>query len=318
MSDHEGQDTGRFVRALIVVFVGLLLSQGFGAMFAAIPVAVYAIRGQARRGLGFVVVSALAGALGMRSAASGLWMGLSALSGYGIGFGLRRMSFGWAVALTTAVVFAVSCLGLIAEWSEIGSIVREWSAQAETSKVEGESATGALGGTAAQYEVMEWTARNWPNALFGLTFFSVLMSASIVASLAARWVRARDGLSVLGSFRTMRPPEWLVWLLILAAGLAYADYRTPSDWMRLVSWNALIGLSGVYWINGVSILVYAIAVWKPHPLISIAIVFGIVILRLGSLLPVLGLFDTWGEFRMKIDRWQAARTATGDSDDELS
>ncbi len=119
-----------------------------------------------------------------------------------------------------------------------------------------------------------------------------------------------------GSFRAMRPPEWLVWCVIATALLWFADWRWPSEALRLVSWNAALGLVGIYWLNGLSVLVYGLWAWKPHPLTAAAIVLALLLLRLIYLLSIAGLFDTWGDFRKKVDEMMAVRNLRDHPHDE--
>jgi hypothetical protein len=105
----------------------------------------------------------------------------------------------------------------------------------------------------------------------------------------------------------MRPPEWLVWVVIATAALWFADRQWPSEALRIVSWNVAIGLLAVYALNGLGIIVYGIAAWKPHPLLFFALLMVFIWAGMAMLLPILGLFDTWSNFRAHIDRLAAGR-----------
>jgi len=115
----------------------------------------------------------------------------------------------------------------------------------------------------------------------------------------------------VGSFKDMRPSEWLVWSAIAVALACFADHQWPEFGIRLVAWNAGIGLSVIYWLNGFAILLYGMHVLQPGVLATLAL--ALVMSAAPRAVVVFGLFDTWGNFRQKCDIIAAARAARNGS-----
>jgi hypothetical protein len=133
------------------------------------------------------------------------------------------------------------------------------------------------------------------------------VAATIAVGLTALWVRAYDReAGPAGSFQAMRAPDWAVWLVILTAVLCFVERNWPNPVVRMASWNSAIALASVYWLNGWSIVAYGLTILRPHVLLSLAIVFALVYLG-QALCCLIGLFDTWGNFRGLVDKAAAAR-----------
>ena len=104
----------------------------------------------------------------------------------------------------------------------------------------------------------------------------------------------------------MRPPDWMVWLVILAAAAWFADRRWPGGPLRPVGWNAAIGLASVYSLNGLAILAYGMTVLGIKPFIAGMI--GLALVAFGPQpLMAIGLFDTWVDFRRRLKALEIAR-----------
>ena len=114
----------------------------------------------------------------------------------------------------------------------------------------------------------------------------------------------------------MRPPDGLAWAVIATALLWFADQQWPTDSLRIISWNAAFALAGLYWVNGLSIAGYAIAAFRPNPFMIALLAVAAVLMNFISLLAIVGLFDTWGDFRRKIDEVLAARELREHSGDD--
>lgn len=158
---------------------------------------------------------------------------------------------------------------------------------------------------------LRWLDTNLPYVGVGVVFRLALMSSVLLVWALARRLRG-SGFEIRGRFREMRPPEWLVWLAIAAALMGLADLRWPSPVLRAVSWNLGFGLEAAYWLNGLSILVYALVGLSPRSPGYRALVAVLFALLAGPLLAMLGLFDTWFVFRGKVDRLLERREAGGD------
>jgi uncharacterized protein YybS (DUF2232 family) len=143
---------------------------------------------------------------------------------------------------------------------------------------------------------------HWPSIGPGIGVVLVVLGAVFMIALTAMGMRHFAGRTAFrGSFREMRMPESLVWLGILFALLAFVDWRWNVPVARNLSWNGGIGLSAVYFLNGLSVLLFVLGTLGPTILAPVALV--LVFLTCGQAYPALcfvGLFDTWGEFRGRL------------------
>jgi len=202
-----------------------------------------------------------------------LFCGLFLLSGVALGSGIRRKAaFGTIVTVVTAwicVIFA-GYLAFHMTWAGWEREAAGWydSLLAETREV----AQNAEEQEAA-YDFLHWTfVEHWADVSIGLMFASFLMCAVLATGAAAAWVRLRHKLAgPRTTFAKMRPPEWLVWPAIGCAVLWFIEQRIPNDVLRAISWNAAIGIAAVYWLNGLSILVYALRHLRLHVFVVIAL-----------------------------------------------
>lgn len=170
--------------------------------------------------------------------------------------------------------------------------------------------------------VIRWMKENWDAINLGLTFWPMLVFSLIIVGFTARWVRLRLGRAgVLGGFRDMRPPDWLVWVAILVAVALIGNRWADSPWIRNVCWNTAIGLTAVYFLNGLAVLMFALGVMQLHPFVGAAATLALLLSQAGQFaLCGVGFFDTWAEFRPRLVRAMAARRLRRDKppeDDEL-
>jgi hypothetical protein len=270
-------------------------------MLFPVPVALYWVSGQYRRALALAGAAALAGLLGAFSVLAAVFYVLSAELGVLMGVVLsRRWPLGRSVAMVTAAVYLFAAGSLLVnwqanrEWWTINSNARisEWQAAVESTPGAPES---------AMIEIVRWYDVNWPYLVLGMLFGMILLGATVVMTWLTRFLRRRGLPASPEGFRHIRIPEWVVWLAILTALLWFADRRWPSEALRIVAWNSAIGLAFVYWLNGLSILVYALGAFKMHPMISISIFLALFWLGLHPMLLAPGLFDTWWNFRQRFD-----------------
>ncbi|MCX5757699.1 MAG: DUF2232 domain-containing protein, partial [Candidatus Hydrogenedentes bacterium] len=236
--------------------------------------------------------------------------GLITAVGFPLGIGIgRRWTYGWTVAAVAGFAYLVALGSVVNAWDA-------WIAQAQVvydallAQVRSQAPTGQEGAELLAQNV-GWLKDHWPQLGVGLLLWPIVIEACFGVSILSGWLRRRFGIEgVRGSFRTMRVSEWLVWLVILVAAVCFVAYRRPDAMLRLAGWNAAVALAGIYWFNGVSVLVYAIDALRPQGLLYLAIVVGMVWAVLEGFHPALcfvGLFDTWADFRKLADRLAAAR-----------
>lgn len=303
------RDAVRLAQACAIVFTSVLLVPPIGQMVAALAVAALAARGRFRACGIVLLAAAIAAFIWTRSLELPLAVVATGATGLPIGIGIGlRWPFGRIVVVSTAFAFAVN---LVLTLSQLDAL-RAQAAELETlltTSLEGPDAEEFReAGYERILEYYRYFEMRWQYLFFGLNFSGTLTSVCVLAAVASRWTHRRTGLPEgAGSFSAMRPPEWLVWAVIAAAGVWFIDYRWPSEALRFVSWNTAIGLLWVYWLNGLGILIYGFAAWKPHPLVLFALLMVLIWAGMVSLFPMLGLFDIWFDFRKRIDRLVASR-----------
>jgi uncharacterized protein YybS (DUF2232 family) len=154
---------------------------------------------------------------------------------------------------------------------------------------------------------LKWLKEHWAEVGLGTFAWPIAAGTCVVLSVLSRILRRRYGIAgVRGSFSTMRTSEWLVWAAIAVAGLFFAERTWPSLTLRLISWNGALALSAIYWMNGLSIMIYAVGALRQHVMMYLALVALLIALGMHPVLCLIGLFDTWADFRGALDRIVAA------------
>ena len=315
MGEAQRRETARLVRALLLAIAGLILAPPLGWLVAALVVAVSVARGQ--HGVLAAVVAA-AFVIGWLMPLGGVGAGvlnamLALVPGLVAGWTIRRdTTYGRLVAVVTATLFAFYA-GVLATTSRV---IADYAAEMEK-LLSGPDGAQYSAQWRALLEVQQWVIEHW-NALFvGFAFSSALIWACVLATAAAAWLnRTQTPARIDGAFRTLRPPDWAVWFVIAAALMWLAEQRWPNEPLRQVSWNAAVGLAGLYWMNGLAVAVYAVNALKPNLIMVTLLAFAAMMLNVMPMLVLVGLFDTWGEWRRKIDQLLAARQLRENSRDD--
>jgi hypothetical protein len=283
------------------------------ALLFPLPVGLYWAGGHPPRSLALVAVAALAafsssGSLALAAvyvivADLGLFLGAAAT---------RHWRFGWCVAVLTTVMFSLGAGNVLLHWSSATQAAHLFLsarvAQLQDAAREQAGEGGELNaGSVDVIEAVMWMQTHVEALLLGAFFGAALLLATAFTWVYQQSLRRAEDAGISGAFRTMRPPDWLVWLAIALAGMWLIEHRWPNEALRNVTWNAALGLSFVYWLNGLSIAAYLLLALQWHPLLVAACMGMLMAAQLGSLLSALGLFDTWYGFRERIDRILAAR-----------
>ena len=260
-----------------------------------VPVAVYAARRRMNAALGLVAFCGFGALASERGIQAGLLYALVATAGLPIGIGVvRRWTYGWTLAAVAGTA-AVAVVGGIIEnwdgWLGLWRVVHDTLGARYRSEMPPE-----------WNQSMQWWQDHWAEIGVGLQFALVLMGSLVSLWAALAILRRRYAVEgVRGSFRMARVTEWLVWVAIAVAGLWFADRQWPDLGLRIFTWNTAIGLAAIYWLNGLSVLWYGLDVLRPGLLGYLGVVLLVVSF---SFHPVclIGLFDTWVNFRGLFDR----------------
>lgn len=208
----------------------------------------------------------------------------------------RRWSYGWQLSVLAPAAFVFAAGFVISVRHEVtimlNARIDEWK--------------GQPGFDENMLDMFRWYDLNFAYLGMGMTFASVLFASAMVLSVLERGYTTRRKTT---GFQRMRLPDWLVWVAIAVALLWLVDSRWHHEALRMVSWNAAVALSAVYWLNGFSILLYALAVFNATFLTSVLVITGMFLFGIMHVLGLAGLFDTWFDFRVRIrrlaTRWQS-------------
>jgi hypothetical protein len=270
-------------------------------MLYPVPVALYWVSGQYRRALALVGAAGLAGLLGAVSLVVAVFYVLAAELGVLMGIALtRRWALGQSIVVVTAAIYLFTAGNLVVNWRAN----REWWTINSNARIaEWQSAVESTPGApeTAMIEIVRWYDVNWPYLVLGMLFGLVLLGSTAVMTWLTHFLRRRGYAVAPDRFRNVRAPEWLVWLAIMTALFWFVDRRWPNEALRIVTWNSACGLAFIYWLNGLSILVYAIGAFKIPPMISVSVLLVLFWLGLHPMLLAPGLFDTWWNFRHRFD-----------------
>lgn len=275
--------------------------------------ALYRLSGEVKKAAGVVLWAALAALIVMNS----FMLALAYAAGAGMGIVLaltveRRWSYGWQLTLATGAGFSAMAGLMLATWDSLrhettiffNARIAEFEAQEHVNT--------------QWIEVFRWWDLHYESVALGSSFASILILAAITLCLLERWQRdpeTRARRKPTG-FQRMRLPDWLVWIAILAALLWFAEDRWPNPALRAVVWNTALGLVSLYWLNGMSILLYATTVFKATAFGMFMVFSGLVVFQLMPILGIFGLFDTWYDFRMRLRRFAILRTVSARPDDQ--
>lgn len=300
------------------VLAGGLAAEGLHPLAMAlypIPVALYWASGMRGRSLGLVAGAGLAAWLSTGSPVALAMYLIAADIGVLMGVACaRQWPLGWTVAVVTLVGSALVASGMLVNWQESRKEASIYlSARAAELEKDGTAETSSA--DAAKADLLRWCDANWPYLSLGMVFGTAfMMTTAVMGWLSARL--RRSGAPVpRGSFSEMRVPEWMVWLAIALALMWFADRKWPNEALRIVTWNSAISLAFVYWMNGFSILVYALSVFRVNPFLFYAVIIGLFY----SLPPVfcaVGFFDTWWNFRPRFARAAEIRFSRPPEDKE--
>ena len=283
-----------------IVALTVVVAPAFGLMLAPVPVALSVARGHrgwaGLTGFGMAAAAGIgfwhpAGAvIGFAASSVGMPIGIWAAIGVPLGRILARTTMVVSTGVVGVMAFASDQVDARLQ-RDIAAVER--AVEEARTTVEPEVAELLL-------ETQRTIVEHWPYVLPGLAIGLVLIGECFALVLLQRLLLRSGGPPIPGRFRDVRPPEWLVWLAILAAALWYADREMSNESIRLIAWNGAIALAAIYWLNGLGILV-TMATRLRQPLLLVPVmVLMVAVPQIGSVLTAIGFFDTWIEFRNRL------------------
>lgn len=280
-----------------------------------IPVAISIVRGQFRFVHALFACVTLSGVAGVAVSADSFYSSESVLLmaraaafyifvafvGVPLGWGiLSRWSYGRVAAIVTVIVFAVVLPIYVMDWEVINNECVEVLDWFET-QLAGQSDSTTAKSRAQQQDRIEWLRLHNMDLFFGLVGFgTVLLGTCLTLSGTSFCLRVGFGEpGPTSSFAEMRPPDWLVWSIIVVATLYFVELRWTNDWLRAIVWNTAFGLGVTYWLNGLSVLAFTSHAFRPN---FVVFALALVIIMASGFIPIIcfvGLFDTWADFRTR-------------------
>lgn len=232
---------------------------------------------------------------------AGVIFGLMASTGLLLGMlARRRTAIGVTITVLTGVLYVLLAGLSAAGWNEIRSDFHEGIEQYKT-KLESQTEEAATEDLEAVAKGFKWLEDNLPYIYFGGLFAIILLATTGVTVAIYRNLSPVISLNTVNyRFIWMRPSEHLVWLAIAVACLWFWDNRWPDDNVRFLAWNGAIALAALYWLNGLSILLFAWHRWNfNRPFLFILLTF-MVLFNIIYMLSIVGFFDTWINFRRRL------------------
>ncbi len=219
------------------------------------------------------------------------------LLGFLLGLGMRwGWSLEWTAGIASGLTFTV---GLVVFWFSYGGGT-EASASFQQDLQDG---VGLLlqqyGASSADRQLVEEALQKLLPLLVkllpGAALASTLMACWLNLLAAKRFCRIRElPLPAWPAWSHWKAPELLVWMVIVSGGLLLLPYGS----LKIAALNALMVGGVIYLFQGLAIVGYYFGRWKLPPVFR-AVAYGIILLQqfftLGAML--LGLFDTWFDFR---------------------
>ncbi len=301
MSDSDATRVAPLWSVALLV-LGLLLMLAGAVPLAAVCFIVLSARhwlaGERRKAWGVSLLAGVTATVMMFSPAQGVFYLAASSMGCLLGVLMERnWSFGRRFAALSSLASGLVAVVMAATWQQLrkdttvfmNARIAEFEAQGDASE--------------QWLEMFRWYDVNYAYIGFGSVVASVLL---LVAFMLCVIDRSQRSLSAkprrTTGFQRMRLPDWMVWVAIAVALLWMADHRWPNELLRVISWNAAIILTCVYWLNGLAILLYALTILKATTLASFVILSGMILFGLMHLLGLVGLFDTWCNFRIRLRR----------------
>ena len=240
-----------------------------------------------------------------------VWYGLAGVAGLALGFGITRgWTYGRTFAATLGILFSATLLFIARFWSGWMASAQQVQTAFDASLRRGALGKGMKPGEldAARQRLESVLIAHWADISIGFMFaFTALVLACIVVGVN-RWLRGRPGVAGLRTgFLEIRMPDWLVWIVIAVAGLWFANQRWPHDMLRMITWNTAICLAVLYWLSGLAVILYVLRAVRAHAAVVVAVVLLVFLLQIHLMVSMFGLFDTWADFRRRIDEAIAAR-----------
>lgn len=300
---------------LVGYFFGLAALFPLAFIIGPIPVATHALRGQWFEARMFVLVAVLSGVLvsvfGLHYQVilNAVYSNMGWLIAWAV---QRQVRYTRVLVPLLVMVLGAQLLMTAATWEKTG-LAREQNLEILRDRLEGPEASEFSEEYVLQLKNMILVLENWTDFAVGGAVGADICGLCVLLTIVWRTAARTSEWRPAGRFTDLRPHDAVVWLAIGAVGLVFWNERSPQPIVQTVGWNLAIGLFALYMLNGLGVLIHFFDVLRPHPVVALLVFFVLVFSGGLLLMALLGLFDTWGEFRKRIDaRAQALRDGPDD------
>ncbi|HNZ47849.1 MAG TPA: DUF2232 domain-containing protein [Candidatus Hydrogenedentes bacterium] len=281
-------------------------------LFSVYPVGWYWSQGHRFRAVGLPVLMWLGAAVVSGDFLLALVLLFGLLPGILLGtLILQRQTPGRCLAAVTAVLFLFVGGSYALMWPAVSL---EWH-QAFENYIEQMSQNASDLRSENAIATFRWLDGHWAYVSFGLLFGMILLCQLLLVLLLFSRLQKRAVLKgTRYSAGRLRMPEPLVWVAIVVALGWFWDSYYPNDSLRLVVWNSAIMLAFIYLVNGISITAFALVLFRFQSLWLAFAVLILILFNLYQLLPFIGFFDTWINFRAWLLRMRHRQLKAKDPD----
>lgn len=242
-----------------------------------------------------------------------LWYVAIAAAGLTMGSAVRRQErFGTALAVSTGIAWTATGLHLALNWDhwiQKGAWANTlWQGQMTRGVATRDLPPDIVEQQREMAEALFVTY--WPHVSVGLLFGMTVVVFALELWAGNTWLKWWRGMPGLRrTWLETRAPDWMAWVVVAVAAMGLVDDMAwPHPVLQAVSWNAGIALAAVYWVIGIAVLFYILRAISAHPIVYVAAVIMLVALpQMDLTLSVVGLFDTWADFRRRLDASLEAR-----------
>lgn len=138
-----------------------------------------------------------------------------------------------------------------------------------------------------------------------MVFVYALVAVVLNLIIGRRFIRGRHAFSYLHNIANFKLPDGFVWAVIASGALFFADnYYLKTGWLEMVAVNGLIALGGLYFFQGLSVVVYFLQGFRARFLKTLAYLAIIMFFQtVGVMIVAIGVADVWANFRFR--HWRA-------------